>query len=226
MSDLPIPKPTFFRYRGDSMWPCFQPGDVLVAENVQWKQLRPGDCIVYRKAGEADYIVHRIVTLCPVMLTQGDARKAMDDEPILPAWIEGRVKARMRYGQMTQVSGGLKGAWAGRYYRYAGLLEPSRGSKGGKLARFMLSVLGPVSALWMRLPTLADEISGESPKTTRLSFGKRTVAMYDEQREKWSIVWPYSLLIDFRLSVAAPKKEERRLDGASLPDDNASPTLC
>ena len=63
MTGHSIPKSNLFRYRGSSMWPCFQPGDLLVAEKVAFKQLRLGDCIIYRKTGEVDYIVHRIVAV-------------------------------------------------------------------------------------------------------------------------------------------------------------------
>jgi hypothetical protein len=221
MSNLPFSNPAFFRYRGSSMWPCFQPEDLLVVESVPWKHLRQGDCIVYRKTGEADYIVHRIVALRPAMQAQGDARKVKDDDPILPAWIEGRVVSRMRNGHRTQVNGGVRGAWAGRFYRYAGLLEPTRNSKGGKLARLLRSVLRPISAFWMRRAGLTDMISNEYNESNYLATGNRMVAVYDEEIQKWSIVWPYSLLIDFRLSSAAQKTGERRLDGASLPLDNA-----
>jgi hypothetical protein len=196
------------------MCPCFQPGDVLEVENVPWKQLRKGDCIVYRKTGEPDHIVHRIVALRPAVEAQGDARKERDDAPILPSWIEGRVVARIRNERPTRVSGGLRGVSMSRFYRYAGLLEPSRNSKGGKLARLMLSVLKPIWLMWMRRAGLTIELSNTHHKPHYFTLGNRVVAVYDEESHGLSIVWPYSLVID--LAVIGPSGEGgERLDRAS-----------
>jgi len=177
------------------MWPILQTGDVLLVEKTPWEQLRPGDCIVYRKTGEEDYIVHRIVALQPEMRTRGDARKVEDDDPVLPGWIEGRIKARLRHGHMAPVSGGLTGVWAGRFYGYAGRLEPSRDSRGGKVARLIRGLLGPISAIWMRQPRNITILPGKECKSGTLTVGGRVVAVYDEQARDWSIVWPYSLWI-------------------------------
>jgi hypothetical protein len=192
------------------MWPCFQPGDLLVAERIPFKQLRLGDCIIYRKTGEVDYIVHRIVLVKPALRTRGDARRVADDDPVLPAWIRGRVKARLRHGRMTRVSGGLTGVWAGRFYRYAGRIEPSRNSKGGKLARLLQTILGPISAIWMRRTSNVNCILKIGCTSNTLTVGNRVVAVYDERVMDWSIVWPYSLWIHARSLLCSEKKRGKK----------------
>jgi len=186
---------TYFRYDGTSMWPFFQKDDLLVVRKVPLEQLRPGDCIVYRKTGEENHIIHRIIAVKPEIRTRGDARPVEDDQPVAPAWIMGRVEARIRYGHSTRVPGGVAGVWAGRFYRYAGRLEPSRESKGGRIAGFIQRFLGRISAPWLRRGRVASFNSADG-KLNYLVLGKRTVGVYNEQGQAWSIAWPCSLLID------------------------------
>ena len=113
-----------FGYRGGSMWPLFQNGDVVVVKRVPLEQLRAGDCIAFRRPGQEQTTIHRIHRLKPDIRTRGDARPAADDEPVDPSWIEGRAEARIRYGHPTRLLGGLVGRWAGMFYPQVGKLNP------------------------------------------------------------------------------------------------------
>jgi signal peptidase I len=194
MPDNSTGEKIYFRYDGTSMWPFFQRGDLLVVRQVLPEDLRPGDCIVYRKTGGEENIIHRIIAVKPELRTRGDARP-VDDEPVAPAWIAGRVEGRIRYGHSTPVPGGVAGVWAGRFYRYAGRLESSRESKGGRIARFIQRFLGQISAPWLRRGRVASFNSADG-KLNYLVLGKRTVGVYNEQGQAWSIAWPLCLLID------------------------------
>ena len=53
----------FLRYRGRSMWPIFQDGDLLEVEPVEWQELRVGDCITYHSGDDKTLITHRIIAV-------------------------------------------------------------------------------------------------------------------------------------------------------------------
>jgi len=186
----------FFRYTGSSMWPVFQTGDLLVVKRVLQDQLRPGDCIVFRKVGGENYIIHRIVGVKSEIRTRGDARPVGDDEPVFPVWIMGRVEGRIRCGHLNRISGGRRGVWEGRFYRYAGRLEPSREAKGGRIAKCIQQFLGRLSTRWVCRASVLNLPSEEGHKLSYLVWGKRVVGLRFGQGQAWSILWPYCLLID------------------------------
>lgn len=192
MTDNADVKPGIVRYRGRSMWPLFQEGDLLEIETASVGELRPGDCLVYRRGGGGRTVVHRLVSVRPELRTQGDARSEADDEPILPAWIMGRVSGRIRYGRLTPVAGGMRGVWGGRFYRLVGRLDPARNTRGGKMARSIRRCLGRITAYFVRHKRFASLPASEH----FLTFGRRIVGFYDMHDGAWRFPWPWSLLID------------------------------
>lgn len=215
-----------FRYRGSSMWPLFQDGDLLATAKVPVSDLRRGDCVVYRKpcaeptpseagmaadaleagrvpdAGRADMrgqrasTIHRIVSTKPEIRTQGDARPAQDDDPVAPEWILGKVETRIRCGKSSRVWGGLLGQLSARAYRLAGRLEPTRKSRGGRLARLIRSTMRPVTALWLRRVSVVRFRSADGSRTQYLTVGTRAIAERNDEELKWFVRWPWSLLFD------------------------------
>ena len=198
MVDFSSYKKRLFRYRGNSMWPLFQDGDLLVVKKVSVEELRPGDCVVYKKSGGNAFIAHRIITVRPKIVTRGDFKPANDKEPVPSSSIVGRVKGRIRYGHFTRISGGIKGIWLGRFYRYAGLLEPTREYRGGRIARFVRKVLGYFYPLWRPHLALVAFASADGYQTYLL-IRNRFVGIYKKGNRAWIISWPCSLLINPKL---------------------------
>ena len=206
MLDTPPAREALFVYRGRSMWPLLQTGDLLMVRRVPLEKLRAGDCIVFRKPGGDQNTVHRIARTKPGIRTRGDARPVLDSESVDPSWIQGRAEARIRYGHARSVWGGTAGRWAGAFYRHAGRLDPSRDTRGGRIARLIQCALGPITALCLRQARVASFRSGPGRSSHYLLIGKRiVVGIYDECAGRWSCVWPYSLLTD--LGVSPPLED-------------------
>jgi signal peptidase I len=184
-----------FRYDGRSMWPLFQPGDLLFVERVLPNQLRPGDCIVYQKGKEKESIVHRVVSVKFKIRTRGDARPIEDNEPILPEWITGRVVTRIRFGRPAKIHGGAIGIWQGTLFHYAGRLDPNRKSRGGKIARICQRLLGPIFIPWLRWGKVTT-FHAPDGISIYFVFCKHPIAKYKEKGQTWNIIWPYSLMFN------------------------------
>lgn len=198
-----------FRYSGTSMWPCFQIGDLLLVRKVQLGRLRVGDCIVYQRPDEAQPTAHRVVSVSPEIRTRGDSRPVEDDEPVAPGRVMGRVEGRIRHGRLARVSGGMRGAWAGRLLRQAGRLEPSRDSRGGVVARLVQRTVGRISGLWLHRCAVVSFTSAEGRGLSYLLLGRRVVGYYEHGSGRWTLVWPYSLLVDPALLAAPPQPNEQ-----------------
>jgi len=183
-----------YAYHGRSMWPTFQEGDMLIVEQVDPSQLRLGDCIVFRGTSGAANTVHRIVKRCPKMWARGDARPHRDDEPVAPGSVSGCVRALVRNGGQRGVRGGWLGLLGGRIASYAGLLDPYKNSRGGRLARLLARLCGRVTRLWLRRAKTVV-ISGTSGSTSYLMLGQKSIARWDDDRGTWVVPWPRSLYI-------------------------------
>jgi hypothetical protein len=194
----------FFRYDGRSMWPCFQRGDLLVVRRVPAGRLRRGDCIVYRKREGEAFIVHRIISLRPAIRTQGDARPVPDDQPVSPAWLLGRVIARIRFGHRTGVSAGFRGRCARQFFRYAGRVDPSRDALGGRVARAVQRLGSTFGGTLAREVESARVCEGQSLPARRLTVAGRTVGVWDDATCEWLMSWPFMLLLPTRSGVHRP----------------------
>jgi len=185
-----------FRYKGNSMWPLFQDGDLLVIEQLQVGQLQPGDCIVYQKTGEERYTVHRIIQIRPEIRTRGDNQSVADNEPVSHNWILGRVESRIRFGNKRRIMGGKKGAWIGRVYRFVGKLDPSDNSRGGKISKLFQRVFGRITAVLFLKARIAAFRSADGRQKYYILVGNCLMGEYDEEKMLWFIPWPYNLVID------------------------------
>ena len=198
-----------FRYRGNSMWPLFQEGDLLVVKKVSQDELLPGDCVVYRKTSQENFIAHRIVASQPQIITRGDFIAANDREPVLFSDIEGRVIGRIRYRTFHRVSNGVKGVWQGRFYRYAGLLEPTRHARGGQVAKFIRKSLNCFSFLWQSRLSFTSFTSADGCSKRYLLLGSRCVGTYKKESRAWTISWPCSLFLNPNCLKASPGTRQR-----------------
>lgn len=192
-----------YAYHGRSMWPTFQEGDLLIVEPVDPSQLRRGDCIVFLTRPEAPHTIHRIVTLRPEIWARGDARPCRDDEPVNPASIAGRVRARVRCGSQRGVRGGGQGLLSGKLMYYAGLLDPYKDSRGGRVARGIAWVCGIATRYWLRhTRTLA--LASPTGEVIYLMLGQKAIAHWDKEHGLWAVPWPTSVYLWRRVGPAPP----------------------
>lgn len=178
------------------MWPLFQEGDLLVVKKISQAELRPGDCVVYRKTSKANFIAHRIVARQPQIITRGDFIAANDQEPVLFSDIEGRVMGKIRYRNFHRVSSGIKGVWTGRFYRYAGLIEPTRNFRGGQAGRFIRKILGCFSFLWQSRLSFTSFTYADGCFRKYLLLNGQCVGTYKKESRTWTISWPCSLFLN------------------------------
>jgi signal peptidase I len=192
MHDRPLSGRRLFRCRGGSMHPVFRTGDLVEVVPTPSGKLRPGDCVVYRKAHLQPYIIHRVVSVRPSIRTRGDARPFVDVDPVSPEWIIGRVVSRVRFGRETRVRGGKAGMTAGKLYGYAGRLDPSRRTKGGKLARLVRSVSSRVFRLFP--PRHIAFVTTGGKTVHYLLLLNRIIGAYNNRKGDWDLAWPFDVL--------------------------------
>ena len=185
-----------FAYSGASMWPLFQEGDLLTAKRVRADHLRIGDCIIFQgPKGKDSFIVHRVSAVKPQIRTRADRRGVDDDAVVHPACILGRVTARIRAGRTSKVHGGPAGRWIAKAVWFAGLIDPSRNAKGGRIARAIQRLLAPFSAVLVRRAKAASFMSPDGQSRTYLIIQRRVIGVYDEETRGWRLSWPYCLCL-------------------------------
>ena len=187
----------FFRYRGRSMWPGFQEGDLLEVQPTPLAQLQVGDCITYRSHPAGTLVTHRIFAMRDGILhTRGDAALWPDDLPVSEQQLVGRVIGRYRLGALQSVAGGVKGRIYGGFYHYVGRLDPQRGGRGGRAARLLRTGLQWLAS-WLYRRGRVEQF-GEVRQEGRLFWlvGQRPWASLDLGQGRWWVPWPQSLLID------------------------------
>jgi hypothetical protein len=141
MSDTP---PRITRYRGLSMWPYFQEGDLLEVVPATIERVGLGDCVVLR-AADGTLIAHRVVGLRHGLRTRGDARSRDDDRKEAGLQLTGRIVARHRLGRRSAVTGGRRGWLLGKFLYVAGRVDPQRRGRGGKAGRVVRAVCAPLT---------------------------------------------------------------------------------
>lgn len=185
---------TLLRYQGRSMWPCFQEGDLLEIVPIAIANIRIGDCVAFR-VDSKQTIAHRVVTVQGSLITRGDALPTVDNETIQPKHFLGKVVYVYRLGRSIRIWGGIIGRIAGRFYRYAGRIDPHSTSRGGMLARKIHSLSTPCLR--------ACRVTGEArtlkrtgtPDMAIWKFGGITVGRQDPLTHEWSATWPWNIIL-------------------------------
>ncbi len=190
------PGPEMFLYRGSSMWPCFQEGDLLESEPVTPDKLRVGDCIIMQ--GEDGLaIVHRVIGRRGRLGTRGDAAARVDDHGERTPRVLGRVVGRYRLGTRTTVAGGVAGHLTGLFLRYAGRIDPDRPGRGGRLGRGLRRCCAPLLQPLLRQATRRTlRLRGESAVTV-WTKGSIVLALKRDASGEGYVYWPWRLF--FRL---------------------------
>ena len=187
----------FFRYRGRSMWPCFQEGDLLDVQPVAFEKLRVGDCITYRLNSCETRATHRISDLRNgIMRTRGDAFLKLDEFGVSANQIVGRVVGRYRLGALRPVQGGVKGRLLGGFYHYAGRLDPQRAARGGRAARLLRCSMRWLATWFYRHGTVREFSDTDGESSRYWLIGQRPWARFEGTEKSWLVPWPQSLLID------------------------------
>lgn len=182
-----------FRYHGRSMWPCFQDGDLLEFEPCVLAEVRVGDCVAYAD-GDGKRIAHRVAAKCDVLTTRGDALPEVDDTAVSADRLVGRIIRRHRLGQASRVSGGLAGRLAGRFFCYAGRLDPQRDAFGGKVARALRKISMVVLKGFWKMGREEKLTNGDGREVVFWMLGSRAIGKRGNGRE-WRIAWPWSILV-------------------------------
>ncbi len=187
----------FFRYRGRSMWPVFQEGDLLEVQPTTLAQLQVGDCITYRSHPDGTLVTHRIFAMRDGILhTRGDAMPWPDDLSVTEQQLIGQIVGRYRLGSLQSVAGGVKGRIYGGFYHYVGRLDPQRGGRGGRVARMLRVGLQWLAAGLYRRGSVWQMKEVRSESNRFWLVGQRPWASFDHSRGSWRVPWPQSLLID------------------------------
>ncbi len=184
-------------YRGESMGPTLQEGDVVSLSTVGNRAVRRGDIIVFPAPGEARRVIHRVVAVTPAgYLTRGDNAPSLDPWTVKTADIYGLVRHIYRSGKLRRLAGGFWGhsyACARRAVnrlasRAASCVRPLyHGLSRNRLVRHaftsnhrlkILSIARPAGMEW------------------KLFLGKREIGSLPAGHEQWRIKSPYLLLVD------------------------------
>lgn len=184
-----------FQYRGRSMWPCFQEGDLLTLEPVPFHRIRVGDCIAYHSP-KGHIAVHRVVAKDDRLHTRGDAMKSIDSETLKEGQIIGRVAMRHRLDRSSHVLGGLPGRMARHVFQYGGRINPASPSRGGKLAR-MIRKVSTFVLRNLRCSGGSQTFMRHDGSTSRVwRLGGKAIGRQASETSAWVIPWPWAVIID------------------------------
>lgn len=184
----------YFRYIGRSMWPCFQEGDLLEIEPIVIDRARVGDCLLFTDP-DGQLVVHRLTAKHSGLRTRGDFSAEPDAFEVLPKDIRGRVICRYRLEQRSRVAGGRLGLLAGKFYRFAGRIDPDRASRGGQLARAILRcsscLLKPV---WNSGKVRTLHIQGKQSIVVWQLWGNQ-IGHQNPSNGRWQVRWPWRVFV-------------------------------
>jgi hypothetical protein len=190
-------KTNIFLYHGRSMWPCFQEGDLLECEPCTFADIRVGDCVVY-STDDNKHVTHRVVAKRDYLTTRGDAMPAVDNEIITSNQIAGKIVLRHRLGNISKVDGGFTGWLAGRFFYYAGRIDPQRKAIGGRVARGLRTIsVVSLKPFWNR-GRKRTLVSDEEQEVTFWMIGKKAIGKKSKDSDQWQIAWPWNIAVTIK----------------------------
>ncbi len=189
------------------MNPLFTEGDYLKVIPYNGKKIRIGDVIVFHSLEKNRQIVHRIVSLNPVIRTRGDNNAHIDLHPVLPENILGKVISVQKKDRTIAVYGGIYGLLTA-FPRWTWLTWKRNLFCTLHLVYLFLSKSGVVRrmlSLWIKTDLYYIKDNDGTIKMI-IRLGHRTIATYQPQKQCWSIRCPFRLIIDERyLSERTPE---------------------
>lgn len=183
-----------FRYRGRSMWPCFQDGDLLEFEPCALAQLSVGDCVVY-SVGDNKQVTHRVVAKGDSLTTRGDAMAAPDRDTVTAEQVIGKIVRRHRLGKASKINGRFAGWLAGRFYHYAGRIDPQRNALGGRVARALRAASMRGGKRFWRRGRKRTLLSSQDQEVTFWMIGRRAIGKRNIDSGQWQIAWPWNIVV-------------------------------
>lgn len=191
------PGEQLLHYHGWSMWPLLKEGDLVCYWPVDPRDVRVGDCVIIGARGSRQAaVVHRVCARLPTIRTKGDHNPREDEEAVDPAFIEGRVVARIRGGRRRPVRGGRRGTAIARMLQLATLFDPQREARLGRLARAFRLCVRPLMR-WRLRGSRASSFVGANGQSERLLIlAGHTIASYDRGQTRWNVDWPYRMWVD------------------------------
>ena len=116
-----------------SMRPVYPPGTLVIVKPIDPKDILIGDAITFQlRSGEPEVVTHRVVSITTsvegdqVFVTKGDNNPQVDENPVLPVQVRGKVWYSVPYiGWANTVVNGENRIWivpviAGSLFLYAG----------------------------------------------------------------------------------------------------------
>ena len=121
-----------------SMRPVYPPGTLVIVKPIEADDIRIGDAITYQlRSGEPEVVTHRVVAITTsiegdqVFITKGDNNGVVDENPVLPVQVAGKVWYSVPYiGWANTLVNGENRVWivpviAGGLFLYAGWMFTS-----------------------------------------------------------------------------------------------------
>jgi len=183
-------------YMGLSMYPTFIPGDLLHLCEIPFEEIKRGDVIVFRPAGEEKNIVHRVISLKEKgLITRGDNNSQNDKWIISGEDVKGKVIFSERDGKKKRVihgRGGLASADRVRFLRRTGkkiasLLSPFY---------HWLSRRGLIRALFSSRKIRVIAFNKPQGRELQLFMGNYLIGRLPPGKKEWQIKRPFRLFVD------------------------------
>lgn len=190
-------------YRGASMLGTFRQSDRLLVQRTHLAVVRVGDVVLFRRTrpnGTREEIVHRVVALRPGgLITRGDNRDVIDQEPVTEENLVGRVTHVDRKGRTRRLAGGRHGMLRVALRRRLQRVRRCTGRLLASIARWPYSWLrdsGLARRLWRPKITRLVVAGIRGPVVKYIVRG-RAVAKWSPVRNRFWCRTPYQLLIQF-----------------------------
>lgn len=195
-----------FPYQGSSMWGTFRAGDILLTEAISLEDVRLGDVLTYcssqcRKT--RDVVVHRVVAhTSGGFVTQGDAMRRPDTDPVRAQNLLGRVIQIQRGGRVYPVKNGWRGRLWAHYLRIR-----RRFLSLGRAPYHWLRASGIARRLWSP-PVASVTLATSEGLMVKYLCGGKTVAFWRPETSTYWCRKPYDLVLD----VPGPIANDQRIN--------------
>ncbi len=184
----------------------FQVGDILFAESITSEDVRRGDVLAFfssRRDKMRDVVVHRVVArVSEGLITQGDAMRLPDANPVCAQNLLGRVIQVQRSGRVYPVKNGWRGRLWARYVRLRRRLLSL-----GRVPYRWLRASSIVRRLW-RPPVASVTLATSEGLMVKYLCGGKTVAFWQPETSTYWCRKPYDLVLD----APGPATNDQRIN--------------
>jgi hypothetical protein len=184
-------------YSGPSMNPTLRAPDLLDVVPYQGEKPAVGDIICFTPPGDEKNVVHRIIRITGSGIrTQGDNNDSADPALIQEDRIIGRVIGATRGKHHQKIAYGT----LGRFTRWRTCIRKSALNLLFRIFRLAKPALGLTRAISHFLPGRWKPriilYSSRDTRIMRLFFGTSVAGEFNTIRGKWTIRFPFRLLVN------------------------------